>query len=104
MSDNRTKMHPNIAKNTQNSLDNDYNLYSKKLQVELDTSIEVSDVSESIESGLDFMLWHFEGQHSIFPRNIATGATRTGQKTVYDKDRAILFIQGALRQDCYLSV
>lgn len=68
----------------------------------------MSDVSqttqEEAESGLDFLLWHFEGQHSLFPRNVATGATKGGQKTVYDRDRAILYIQGALRQDCYLSV
>jgi hypothetical protein len=65
---------------------------------------DASEVSESIEDSLGFMLWHFEGQHSLFPRNISTGATNGGQKTVYDRDRAILFIQGALRQDCYLSV
>jgi hypothetical protein len=114
MSDNRTETHHNLTKNTQKGLHSSYDLYSKKLQMGLSTPIEVSETSEAsdvseatqeeAESGLDFLLWHFEGQHSLFPRNIATGATNGGQKTVYDRDRAILYIQGALRQDCYLSV
>ena len=101
MSDNRTGTHHNLTKNTQNGLDDRYDLHSKKLQMGLSTSMEVSEATqEDAESGLDFLLWHFEGQHSLFPRNIATRATNGCQKTVYDRDRAILYIQGALRQDC----
>jgi len=77
----------------------------------LDLSYNVSDVSdvseltqEAAEAGLNFLLWHFEGQHSLFPRNIATGATNGCQKIVSDRDRAILYIQGARREDCYLSI
>jgi hypothetical protein len=111
MSDNRIEMPLKPVKNTTNSLENNYNLHSKKLQVGPSPSYNVSDVSnvseltqEEAEIGLNFLLWHFEGQHSLFPRNIATSATNGGQKTICDKDRAYLFIQGAGRKDCYLSV
>lgn len=115
MSDNRIEIHPSLTKNIQNIPEGSFNLHSEKLQVGLDTPVEVSEVTEvsenlteddyTIESSLDFMLWHFEGQHSLFPRNIATGATNGCQKIVFDRDRAILYIQGALRQeDCMLSV
>lgn len=70
MSNNNTKTSPNLAKNTQNSLECPYNLYPQKLQMGLSPSIEATKVSESLEkcqkfqtveqeeseSGLDFML------------------------------------------------
>jgi hypothetical protein len=61
----------------------------------------VSFLPQTVEEGLDFMLWHFQEPH--FPRNVSTAATRDGQRVVHDRDRAILFYQGALRADCKLA-
>jgi len=56
---------------------------------------------QPIEQGLDFMLWHFQGP--LWPRNVSTAATRNAQKLVDYRDRAILYFQGALRQDCKIA-
>jgi len=56
---------------------------------------------QPVEQGLDFMLSHFT--EPLWPRNVSTAATRNGQKVVHDRDRAILFYQGALRADCKLA-
>lgn len=58
----------------------------------------MSDVSD----GLDFMLAHFT--EPLWPRNVSTAATQNRQKPVYDRDRAILYYQGALRVDCKLAI
>jgi hypothetical protein len=56
----------------------------------------------TIEQGLDFMLSHFS--EPIWPRNIATAATQTKQYTVDDRQRALLYFNSALRQDCRLAI
>jgi hypothetical protein len=55
----------------------------------------------TIEDGIDFILEHFE--EPLFPRNIATAATRGAQRMVDGKDRVILYCRGALRRDCRIS-
>lgn len=56
----------------------------------------------TIEEGLDFMLKHFS-RHSLWPRMISTGATRGEQRQVDGKDRAMLYYQAALWEDCRIS-
>jgi hypothetical protein len=56
----------------------------------------------TIEQGLDFILAHFA--EPLWPRNVSTAATTNGQRPVYDRDRAILYFQGALRADCKLAI
>jgi hypothetical protein len=88
---------------------NTRNLYTKKILQGPLSSNKLSELSEcvrncpnvSVEHGLGFMLGHFE--EPLFPRNVSTAATRGAQKPVYDKDRAMLFFQGTLRQDCRLA-
>ena len=46
MSDNRAEIHHDLVKNIQNSLDNAYNLHSRKLQMVPNTPIEVSEATE----------------------------------------------------------
>ena len=54
--------------------------------------------------GLDLLLGHFSNENEpLWPRTISTALTKGGQKTVPDKDRAILHFEGALRQDCQIS-
>lgn len=55
-----------------------------------------------LEQGLDFILSHFT--EPIWPRNIATAATQTKQHAVEDKQRALLYFNSALRQDCRLAI
>src|SRR5215217_4278 len=51
----------------------------------------------TIEEGLDFILEHLS--QPWFPRKVSTAATRRGQHAVDGKDRAILYCQGALKED-----
>jgi hypothetical protein len=53
-----------------------------------------------VESGLEFILRHLSGPQ--FPRCIMV-PTRRGQKEVPDKDTALIYFQGAFRQDCRIS-
>jgi len=65
--------------------------------------ISTSDVFihfSRIESGLEFILKHTSGPQ--FPRDIMV-PTRQGQKSVYDKDSAMLHYQGALWEDCRIA-
>jgi|SRR5215217_4556957 len=112
MSDIRIEIGANCIKNTTNEHLEDENLYKKKNVQGSSLSNNVSEVSESVgsvrkncqttvEEGLGFMLAHF--QEPLWPRNVSTAATRNGQKVVHDKDRAILYFQGALRADCKLA-
>jgi hypothetical protein len=48
------------------------------------------------------MLEHFSGQLP-WPRMISTGSTRGEQRQVDDKDRAMLYYQAALGEDCRIS-
>src|SRR5215213_852146 len=50
------------------------------------------------------MLTHFQEEPPLWPRNVSTIATRNGQRPVYDRDRAILYFQGALRVDCRIAI
>ena len=59
------------------------------------------DISKKVESGLEFILSHFSQPH--FPRKVSTAATRNVQKPVNDKDRAMLYYQGALWEDCRIA-
>ncbi len=42
-------------------------------------------------------------QRTRFPRNVATGATRHGQRKVNDRGEAMMFYKAALYEDCYLN-
>jgi hypothetical protein len=55
----------------------------------------------TIEKGLEFMLGHFS--EPLFPRKISTAATHRKQYEVDDKDRAMLYYQAALWEDCRIS-
>lgn len=56
----------------------------------------------SISEGLDFMMWHFE--EPLWPRNISTSATKNCQKPLHDRERALLYYQGAMREDCRIAL
>jgi hypothetical protein len=60
-----------------------------------------SEISSIVESGLEFILSHFS--EPLWPRKVATAATRNEQKQVDDKDKTMLFYQGALWEDCRVS-
>jgi Primase X len=69
------------------------------------TTEELSN--KRVESGLDFILGHF--QEPIWPRTVSTAATKKdnrGENVQYPvgyKDRAMLFYEGALRSDCRIN-
>jgi hypothetical protein len=54
-----------------------------------------------VKEGLDFILSHFS--EPLFPRKISTAATQRKQYEVEDEDRAMLYYQGALWEDCRIS-
>jgi hypothetical protein len=62
-----------------------------------------------VYDGLDFMIEHFEDceetprRRTRFPRTVATGATRGGQRSVKDRGEAMMFYKAALYEDCYLN-
>nr|MDQ3852746.1 hypothetical protein [Thermoproteota archaeon] len=58
-------------------------------------------ISKKVESGLDFILSHFEEPY--FPRKVSTAATNEKQYEVNDKDRTMLFYQTALWEDCRIA-
>jgi hypothetical protein len=100
---NYNEISTNRAEILEISQQNTHDLYTKKFCRARYPQINCPNCPNvSVEHGLDFMLGHFE--EPLFPRNVSTAATRGAQKPVYDKDRAILFYQGALRQDCRLAV
>lgn len=66
--------------------------------------ITTSDISSSfskVQSGLDFILSHFS--EPLFPRKVSTAATDKRQHQVVDKDRTMLYYQGALWEDCRIA-
>jgi hypothetical protein len=71
--------------------------------------VEYNRLRDQVYDGLDFMMEHFEDceelprQRTRFPRNVATGATRRGQRTVNDSGEAMMFYKAALYEDCYLN-
>jgi hypothetical protein len=101
MSDIHIEMSSNYIKNTSNKYVDSENL-DKKKNVQTPTfSYKVSKLSE-LSDGLDFMLAHFT--EPIWPRNVSTAATQDRQKPIYDRDRAILYYQGASGADCKLAI
>ena len=54
-----------------------------------------------VQCGLEFVLGHFSGP--LFPRMVSTAATRNRQKEVYDSDRAMLYFQGSLWENCRIA-
>jgi hypothetical protein len=62
---------------------------------------DFSSCFSRVQSGLEYILNHFSESH--FPRNVSTAATRNVQKPVNDKDRAMLYYQGALWEDCRIA-
>jgi hypothetical protein len=55
----------------------------------------------TVQQGLDFMLGHFS--KPLFPRKVSTAATNRKQHTVDGKDRAMLYYQAALWEDCRIA-
>jgi hypothetical protein len=57
--------------------------------------------------GLHFMLknelWNTKVEDHIFPRTIATGATKRKQYVVSDSDTALLYYKASLYEDCFLN-
>lgn len=110
MSDIRTKTGLDYMNFTTTGQLNNENLHNKKNVRVVTFPHNVSEVSESlekcrkcqtVEQGLDFMLWHFI--EPLWPRNVSTAVTKNYQKIVDYRDRAILHYEGALRADCRIS-
>src|SRR5919109_5032694 len=59
------------------------------------------DYYPSVESGLEFILNHFQAVR--FPRMISTAATDRRQYEVDSKERAMLYYRAALWEDCRIS-
>jgi hypothetical protein len=75
--------------------------YSVGERVFLPLPTEEDTSSKKVQSGLEFILNHFEEPH--FPRTLSTVATNNKQHEVSDKDRAMLYYQGALWEDCRIA-
>src|SRR5215212_7182767 len=57
----------------------------------------------SIEQGLDFMLAHFDGQESSWPRNISTAVIEGRQRPIGYRDVAISYYIGSFNKDSKLA-
>jgi hypothetical protein len=66
-----------------------------------DTLVDSSNTMMRVQSGLTFILDHFSGP--LFPRRISTASTRNRQKEVDDSDRAMLYFQASLWEDCRIA-
>jgi len=51
--------------------------------------------------GVDFVTELFSVPR--FPRNVATGATARGQRTVHSRDEAMKYFEASLYEDCYMN-
>jgi hypothetical protein len=73
----------------------------KKIYVEGGLFLPGSTVEDRVREGLNFILEHVSQPH--FPRKVSTAATNNEQKPVSDKDRTMLYYQGALWEDCRIA-
>lgn len=63
----------------------------------------ISNDNDAVNSGLDYILSHFEHQTQLWPRTISTKATEGIQVKVYSKDEAIGRFKQANFEDCRIS-
>jgi hypothetical protein len=66
-----------------------------------DTDSQSSLRFSQVQSGLEFILSHFK--QPLSRRKVSTAATRNEQKPIDDKDRAMLYYQAALWEDCRIA-
>jgi hypothetical protein len=77
--------------------------------ISMNKEVEYGRLWDKVYDGLDFMMEHFDDCSELptgrkrFPRTIATGATRHGQRSVSDRGRVMTFYKAAMYEDCYLN-
>lgn len=68
--------------------------------------VEEENWKQQLEEGLDFILGHFPKNEPLWPRRIMTKVLvdlDIGQRTVYDKDTALSYFEGAFGKDCRIA-